>query len=254
MCSAITAVPAAARSSVAAALVPALGELAADWMAAADALTATTLTASATALVETNNLPPSLQGALQLCATGQWVKAYTALTAAVAESGSSGTDSTGTALYALVLCEVHIAGGALDTGEASALLQRLHSQDTANRSSSSNSSSSSSSSSAVKLDVSPLRSLAYAAVHAAAADAVTAHLACAAALHFLLLPAALLEAHCGSVDCWRAAAISIASDTAAALAAALDRGHMDTSSTSSASTVQDGEQQHKLRYSESGSG
>jgi ATPase family associated with various cellular activities (AAA) len=238
MCSAITAVPAAARSSLAAALVPALGELAADLMTAADAATATAT--ATTAAVATNKLPPSLQGALQLCATGQWVKAYTALTAAVAESSSSSAASTGTALYALALCEVHIAGGSLGASEASALLQRLYAQDTANRNSNS-----SSSSSAVKLDVSPLRSLAYAAVHAAAADAATAHLACAAALHFLLLPQALLEAQCGSADCWRAAATSIASRTAAALAAALDGGHMNTSSTGSASTVQDGEQQQQ---------
>jgi ATPase family associated with various cellular activities (AAA) len=169
-------------------------------------------------------------------------KAYTALTAAVAESRSSSADSTGAALYALALCEVHIAGGTLGAGEASALLQRLHAQDTANRSSSSSSNT---------VNVSPLRSLAYAAVHAAAADAATdaatAHLARAAALHFLLLPPALLETQCGSADCWRAAATEIASRTAATLATALDGGHMDTSSASSASTVQEGEQQQQAK-------
>jgi ATPase family associated with various cellular activities (AAA) len=235
MCSAITAVPAAARSSVAAALVPALGELAADLMAAASAADATTTVA--TAATVSNKLSPSLQGALQLCATDQWVKAYTALTAAVAESTSSSADSSGTALYALVLCEIQVAGGTVSTGEASTLLQRLHAQDTVNRSSSGASS---------RLSVSPLRSPAYAAVHAAGTDRASAHLACAAALHFLLLPPALLEAYCGAADCWRAAAAKLAASTAAALAATLDGGHMDCSSSAdSASTLQSSEQQQQ---------
>jgi hypothetical protein len=71
MCSALAVKPAAARSSVAAALVPALGELAADLMAAADA---STVTATATAAIVNNKLSPSLQGTLQLCANGQWVR------------------------------------------------------------------------------------------------------------------------------------------------------------------------------------
>eukprot|EP00953_Heterococcus_sp_UTEX-ZZ885_P036233 18682-Heterococcus_DN1.PRE.2 len=203
MCSAFSAVPAAARSSVAAALVPLLGELAVDLMA-----TASTANAAQQRVAPT--LSASLEAALKLHTGGQLVKAHTALTAAVADSSSS--SDGGAAVYALVLCNVQ-AGGALSSSDYAALLQRLQAADTRIQAHTTTNSSN---------GASPLRSLAYAAVHAAAPnDCAAAHLGCAAALHFLLLPAAISDAHCGGTDCWRTAASDIAARTGPAMAAKL---------------------------------
>jgi hypothetical protein len=225
MCSTITAVPAAAHSSVAAALVPLLGELAVDLMAVADiSSTATTTTATDTQQRVAPALSASLQAALKPYTSGQLVKAHTALTAAVADSSSGSSSSStasssdgGAAVYALVLCNVQ-AVGSLSSSDYTALLQRLQAADSHSEAHNSTSSSSTNSSSVA----SPLRSLAYAAVYAAAPkDCAVAHLACAAALHFLLLPAAVADAHCGGTDYWRTAAADIAALTGPVLAAKL---------------------------------
>jgi hypothetical protein len=120
MCTAISVVPAAARSSVAAALVPLLGELAVDLMAIAS-------TANAAQQHIGPTLSASLQAALNLYTGGQLVKAHTALTAVVADTDSS--SDGGAAVYALAMCNVQ-AGGTLSSSDYTALLQRLQAADT----------------------------------------------------------------------------------------------------------------------------